>query len=222
MSEYEVATPKTRPRFRKRYLLLAAALITGVVLGLLLLSVFAHVAHAGQWDQLAAVLTGRRTRINADSPSVVDKIRQLSRLETVDYSIDKIVEGDKENPYLPNFLVGDKLMLVAHGEVIAGVDLSQFEANNIHVNGDAINVKLPDPQVLVTRIDDGGTRVYSRTTGLLVPADPNLESQVRVTAEQEITKAALADGILDKANQNARISIKALLSGLGFHSVDVH
>ena len=221
MSEYEVATPKTRPRFRKRYLLLAAALITGVVLGLLLLSVFAHVAHAGQWDQLAAVLTGRRTRINADSPSVVDKIRQLSRLETVDYSIDKIVEGDKENPYLPNFLVGDKLMLVAHGEVIAGVDLSQFEANNIHVNGDAINVKLPDPQVLVTRIDNGGTRVYSRTTGLLVPADPNLESQVRVTAEQEITKAALADGILGKANQNARTSIKALLSGLGFPSVDV-
>jgi Protein of unknown function (DUF4230) len=112
-------------------------------------------------------------------------------------------------------------MLVAHGEVIAGVDLGAFEARNIEVNGNAIHVKLPESQVLVTRIDNGRTRVYSRTTGLLVPADPNLESQVRLTAEQEITRAALADGILDKANQNARTSIKALLVGLGFHQVDV-
>src|ERR1700693_2193212 len=115
MSENEalgINTGQRTRQIRKRQLLLAAALAVGFVLGFLLLSVFAHIAHAGRWDQLAGVLTGRRTRINTDSPSVVDKIRQLSRLETVDYSIDKIVEGDKENPYLPNFLVGDKLMLV--------------------------------------------------------------------------------------------------------------
>jgi hypothetical protein len=197
------------------------ALILGAALGFVLFSVFTHVARTGVLDRVARMLTGRSTRIDISSPSVVEKIRQLSRLETVDYSIDKIVEGDRENPYLPNFLVGDKLMLVAHGEVIAGVDLGQLKAGDVSVNGEAVQVHLPEPQVLTTRIDNSRTRVYSRTTGLLVAADPNLESQVRMTAEQQFTQAALSDGVLDKARQNARTSVSALLYGLGFQKVKV-
>ncbi len=197
------------------------AVFLGMMLGLILFSVFTHVAKAGVWTKIAGILSGRATRIDTSSPSVVDKIRQLSRLETVDYSIEKIVEGDKENPYLPSFLVGDKLMLVAHGEVIAGVDLSQIKQGDVSVDGDTITVTLPPPQILATRLDNGRTRVYSRTTGVLLEPDPNLESQVRQTAEQQFTQAALDDGVLDKARQNARTGVTALLSGLGFHHVNV-
>jgi hypothetical protein len=105
--------------------------------------------------------------------------------------------------------------------VIAGVDLGQLKTGDVRVKGDAVQVRLPAAQVLTTRIDNGRTRTYSRTTGLLVSADLNLESQVRLAAEQQITQAALSDGILDKAQQNARTSVAALLSGLGFHTVDV-
>ena len=212
---------KHDPTSRRRFQVGALALALGVALGFVLLSVFAHVAHVGRWNQIATVLTGRGTRIDTSSPSVVEKIRQLSRVESVDYTMDKIVEGDRENPYLPNFLVGDKLLLVAHGEVIAGIDLGDLKSSDVSVNGDSVQVRLPAAQVLVTRIDNGSTRVYSRTTGLLVPADPDLESQVRLTAEQEIPRAALADGILDKAKQNARAGVTALLYGLGFHTVNV-
>ena len=75
--------------------------------------------------------------------------------------------------------------------------------------------------MLGTRLDNAHTRVYSRTTGLLVEADPNLESEVRLAAEDQFTRAALADGVLDKARQNARASVTALLRGLGFQTVDV-
>jgi hypothetical protein len=142
-------------------------------------------------------------------------------METVVYSLDKIVEGDRENAYLPGFLAGDKLLLVAHGEVIAGIDLAQLKAGDVQVKGDAVQVRLPPAQILTTRIDNGRTRVYSRMTGLLVAADPNLESEVRLAAEQQITQAALDDGILDKARANARTSVTALLYGLGFRTVDV-
>jgi hypothetical protein len=166
-------------------------------------------------------MTGRAAPLDTSSPSVVEKIRQLSRLETVDYSIDKIVEGARQNPYLPNFLAGDKLMLVARGDVIAGVDLSQLRASDVTVNGSHVQVRLPPAQLLGTRIDNGHTRVYSRTTGVLIEADPNLESEVRKAAEDQFTQAALADGVLDKARQNARASVSALLYGLGFKQVDV-
>jgi hypothetical protein len=173
------------------------------------------------WNRLAGMMTGRGMRVDTSTPAVVEKIRQLSRLETVDYSIDKIVEGSRQNPYLPNFLVGDKLMLVAHGDVIAGVDLSQLQASDVAVDGSHVRVRLPEAQVLSTRLDNAHTRVYSRSTGVLVEADPDLESEVRRAAEDQFTQAALADGLLDKAHQNARASVSALLRGLGFQRVDV-
>jgi hypothetical protein len=215
------ATSTSRPRRTRRLLVSLGTLVVGIVLGFLLISVFAHVAQTGLWSRVAGYVTGRSTSIDVSSPAVVEKIRQLSRLETVVYSLDKIVEGSRQYPYLPDFLVGDKLLLIAHGEVIAGVDLSQLNSGDVSVKGDAVRVRLPAPQVLTTRIDNGRTKVYSRTTGLLVNADENLESQVRVAAEQQITQAALSDGILDKARQNARTSVTALLYGLGFHTVDV-
>ena len=203
-------------------LLYLAALGTGVVLGLLTMMMISRVSQAGLWDRVAGFMTGRPVRFDVSSPAVVEMIRQLSRLETVEYSLDKIVEGERQSAYLPNFLDGDKLLLVAHGEVIAGIDLGQLKAGDVLVNGDTVHVRLPAAQILTTRIDNGRTRVYSRMTGLLVSSDPNLESDVRQTAEVQIAQAALDDRILEKARQNARASVTALLYGLRFRKVDVN
>jgi hypothetical protein len=214
---YQLEKPPAPRRTRRPVL----ALLAGIAIGVLLLALLGHEAHSGFLGRVAAVMVGRGTRIDTSAPTVVDRIRQLSRLETVQYSLDKIVEGDRENAYLPDFLVGEKLLLIAHGEVTAGVDLAELKPGDVSVHGDTVHVRLPAPEVLSTRIDNAKTRIYSRSTGLLVSADPNLETQVRQAAEQQMTQAALADGILDKARQNARTSVTTLLEGLGFKQVDV-
>ncbi|MGA9587511.1 MAG: DUF4230 domain-containing protein [Terracidiphilus sp.] len=207
---------------RGRRVLFLAASGAGVLLGFLLATmVFSRVSQEGLWHRIAGFITGRSVSLNVSSPTVVEMIQQLSRLETVEYSLDKIVEGERQSAYLPDFLAGDKLLLVAHGEVIAGIDLGQLKAGDVVVNGDTVHVHLPAAQIFTTRIDNSRTRVYSRTTGLLVTLDPNLESDVRKTAEQQIAQAASDDGILDKARQNARTSVTALLYQLGFRTVDV-
>jgi len=200
-------------------------LATGIILGILLFSLLAHIisaSHGVVWSRLATLLTGRAPSADISTPAVVEKIRKLSRLETVVYSIDKIVEGQRENSILPNFLVGEKLLLVAHGEVVAGIDLGQLQPSDLAIHGDSASVHLPAPQILSTRLDNKRTSVYSRTTGLIVTADPTLETAVRQAAEQQIADAAIADGILDKARQNAQANVTTLLYGLGFHTVDVH
>ena len=111
-----------------RRALFLAALGIGVLLGLLSMIVFSRVSRAGLWDRVVGFVTGRPVLFDVSSPTVVEMIRQLSRLETVEYSLDKIVEGERQSAYLPDFLAGDKLLLVAHGEVIAGVDLGQLNA----------------------------------------------------------------------------------------------
>ena len=104
--------------------------------------------------------------------------------------MDKVVEGARESVYLPNFLTGDKLLLVVHGQTIAGIDLSHLKAGDVHIDGRIVHIHLPDPEVFATTIDNAKTRVYSRETGLLVQADPNLESEVRAKAQQDLQKAA--------------------------------
>jgi hypothetical protein len=199
-----------------------AFLLVGAVFGAILLGFFAHKAEQGIWDKLASIATGRSKTEFRSQPSVVEKIRELKRLETVVYTMDKVVEGDRASLILPDFLAGDKILLIAHGEVIAGIDLSTLQPSNVAISGRNIRIQLPPAQVFSARLDSAQTRVYSRDTGLLVSADQNLETEVRQKAEQQIREGAIADGILDKATQNARNTVKSMLLSLGFESVEVN
>jgi len=167
-----------------------------------------------------SAVTGRTLNIDVSQPTVVDRIQRLQRLETVVYNMDKLVTGAKENAILPDFLAGDRLLMMVHGEVVAGIDFSNLKPGDVRVDGKQIHLHLPASQVFSTRIDSVKTRVYSRQTGLLVPTDPNLETQVRQEAERELQDAALADGILRNAQQNAASTVSSLLQGLGFEKID--
>jgi hypothetical protein len=166
-----------------------------------------------------SAVTGRSLSIDLSQPTVVDRIQRLQRIETVVYTMDKLVTGAKENPIFPDFLAGDRLLLMVHGEVVAGIDFSNLEPGDVRVNGKEVHLRLPAPQVFSTRLDSARTRVYSRQTGLLVPTDPNLETQVRQEAERQLQEAAMADGILRNAQVNAGATITSLLQGLGFEKI---
>ena len=167
-----------------------------------------------------SAVTGRTLSIDVGQPTVVDRIQRLQRLETVVYTMDKLVTGAKENPIFPDFLAGDRLLMLVHGEVVAGIDFSNLKPGDVKVDGRQIHLHLPAAQVFSTRIDSAKTRVYSRQTGLLVSTDPNLETQVRQEAERQLQEAALNDGILKNAQQNATSTISTLLQGLGFEKID--
>lgn len=201
----------------------AKSLLTGILAGILFATltvglVVWGVTGTGLVHLLRSYAHG--SVIHIDQPTVVRQIQQLQRLETVRFSMDKIISGEHQNPYLPKFLVGDRLLLVVHGEVIAGVDLSQLEPQNVSLHDRSISLRLPKSQILLTRIDNSRTRVYSRDTGLFSSPDPNLESQVRQEAERELQEAALQDNILKIADDNARTTLSALLRSLGFTNVE--
>jgi hypothetical protein len=160
------------------------------------------------------------TLIHIDQPTVVRQIQKLQRLETVSFTMDKIISGEHDSPYLPKFLVSDRLLLVVHGEVIGGVDLSKLQPADVVVQGQSISLRLPQAQILVTRLDNAQTRVYSRDTGLFSSPDPNLESEVRQEAERQLQEAAMQGDILKTADGNARSTISSVLQGLGFKKVD--
>jgi hypothetical protein len=214
-----VVTTPVRRRIGPGTILLAVFL--GLLLGAGALALFVREATYGIWDTVAAKITGRSLSINTSQPTVVDKIQKLSRLESVTYTMDKMVEGDRTSSILPDFLVGDKLLLNVHGEAIAGIDLSQLKPADVVVNGKSVRVHLPPAQIFVTALDNGKTRVFSRSTGFFVQADTNLETEVRAKAEEQLRDSALAAGILQIAHNNAAATVTRLLLSLGFEQVQV-
>lgn len=148
------------------------ALLTLVLVGTLLWSTGFGLS------RLMGMLRGERTSINVDQPTVVRQIQKLQRLETVSYTMDKIISGEHSNAYLPKFLVGDRVLLVVHGEVVAGIDLAGLRPGDVLVQGQKVSIHLPHAEVFSTRIDNARTRVYSRDTGLFSSPDPNLETEV--------------------------------------------
>jgi len=172
--------------------------------------------------RLMGIARGGSTIIKVNQPTVVRQIQQLQRLETVNYTMDKIISGEHDNPYFPKFLAGDRLLLVVHGEVIGGIDLGKVQPSDVSVRGRAISLRIPGAEIFTARINNAKTRVYSRDTGLFSSPDPNLESEVRDEAERQLQQAALQDGVLKAAEQNARSTLTGLLKGLGFEQVDIH
>jgi len=196
------------------------ALLAGILVGVAGVAVLSRQSESSLWSRMVGGLLGRSTRVDVSQPTVVNKIQQLQRLETVVYTMDKVVSGEKGSAILPDFLAGDKLLMIVHGEVVAGVDFSGLKSGDVSVNEKQVRLRLPAPQVFTTRLDNARTRVYSRQTGLLVPVDPNLESEVRQEAERQLQQAALAGGVLKTAQQNAQSTLRSLLQGLGFVTVE--
>jgi Protein of unknown function (DUF4230) len=207
------------PNYLGRFLGFALALILGAAC----FALFVRHATTGALGRIATLITGRTTTFDVSVPAVVEKIQRLNRLETVVYSLDTIVEGDRSSPILPDLLAGDHILLVVHGQSIAGIDLAQLKPEDVRIDAGthSIHVTLPASQLFVTTLDNQHTRVYARSTGLLVPVDQNLESDTRAKAQQQLQQAALTDGILDAARKNARATVTTLLYSLGFQQVDV-
>jgi hypothetical protein len=155
------------------------------------------------------------------SPVVVEGIQELDRLATVRWTESVVITRESGGTQLEQFLTGERVLLVATGEVEAGVDLAEIDEDEVRVDGDRVTVDLPEPQVLSSSLDEERTRVYDRDRGLLnLGADDVLVQEARQDAETEVVSTAEENGILETAERNAEESIRAFVTTLGFEEVE--
>lgn len=150
-----------------------------------------------------------------DPVTYINEIRALARLETIQYSVEKVITGETGGGTLAG-LFGDKILFVGHGTVIAGVDMEKLRPEHMRFENGVLTVQLPPAEIFIATLDNEKSYVYERDTGILTNPDPNLETQVRQVAEQEVLKAALEDGILEQAQINAEAYLLKFFNALGF------
>jgi hypothetical protein len=148
------------------------------------------------------------------SAALLQQVKTLSDLVTVQYVIEKVVILD-DVKWVPG-LGENRVLLVAHGIVKAGLDMGKLEPSCLAVSGRRITVKLPPVQITDVYLDEKQTRVVERSTGLLRFFDKDLEQNARQQAVDEIRLAARKSGILKDAEERARIQLKNLFEGLGY------
>lgn len=168
--------------------------------------------------QVAQLLNPTPT-IRPDPVTIVREVRSLARLETIQYSMEKVITAESGQG-LFGFLFGDRLLLVARGTVIAGVDLGKLGPQDVWLDeGGRVYLRLPEAEIFVATLDNETTYVYDRDSGLLTQGSVDLEAEARRAAEDEIRRAAIEDGILEQAQVNAEAFLYRFLRSLDFEDV---
>ena len=153
-------------------------------------------------------------------PVVVEGIKDLDQLATVRWTESVPVTKESGGDALDRLFNGEKVLVIATGNVEAGVDLGEIGKDDVSVNGESVTINLPEPQILSASLDEKKTSVYDRDfSPLNIRPDDDLVEEARRRAVQKIEDAARENGILDAAEQNARDSIRAFVTSLGFEKV---
>ncbi|MDD2920844.1 MAG: DUF4230 domain-containing protein [Anaerolineales bacterium] len=155
-----------------------------------------------------------------DPITYINNIRALARLETIQYSAEQVVTCQLNQEGILGYAIGDKLLFVGHGEVIAGIDMEKIQPGDMFLQGGKVVVKLPPAELFVVTLNNEKSYVYDRVTGPLAPTNVNLETACRQAAEDKIRSAVLEDGILNQAQANAEnYFYRFFTEQLGYDSV---
>ena len=159
---------------------------------------------------------------------VVERIQNMGRLETVKYTVEHVVEKEQEGRRILFVeLGGYRLLVVAYGEVVAGVDLTQVGPEDVKVEGSKVTVVLPSAEILSHKVDHDRTRIYKVEQDFLGEllgkneVDKDLLLALLAQAEKEIVAGAMEDGILQQAETSAQVMLTQFLRALGFTDVEV-
>jgi hypothetical protein len=173
-------------------------------------------ASNGLQTQVADLLHPTPTVI-PDPITYINQIQALARLETIQYSVEQVVTAEeRQGPFA--FLVGNTMLLQVHGTVVAGIDMQKLQPGDLKLQNGVLMVKLPAAEIFVTTLDESKSKIYNVQTGIFTAPDPGLVLPALQGAKDKITQAALDDGILKLAQQNAETYLTKFFAALGYQN----
>jgi len=146
-----------------------------------------------------------------NTATIVKQVQTLAELVTVKYVLEKVVILDDIKWYGEN-----RVLLLAHGIVKAGVDLQEIKPEDVRVEDKRIVLTLPRARITDVYLDDQKTRVVDRSTGLLRTFDKDLEQNARRQAVDDLRIAARSNRIYEDAEERARLQVANLFHHLGY------
>ncbi|WP_066363098.1 DUF4230 domain-containing protein [Neobacillus drentensis] len=158
------------------------------------------------------------------STSVVESIQKLATLATAQTHIKTTLSKEDNKLFgksIPLDIPGSKreLLMVASGEVTAGVDFENLTKRDITLdtNTKAIHITLPRATIVqAPSIDSKGIKAISDEGIFRSEVNRDEWFKFEDAAKQKIKKEAIESGLLKTAEDNARIALKEFFKNLNY------
>jgi len=133
-----------------------------------------------------------------------------------------VVERERERQGLSSLLGTDRVLLMAVGEVQAGVDLSRIEPEDVEIEGTRVRVAVPHAAVTSVELLPGETRIYDSERSWILSEYEGLETEALEQARVQLREEAQSsEGMMALADRVARLQLADLLYTLGFTEVEI-
>ncbi len=152
--------------------------------------------------------------------AVVQEIQQLERLETSSYSIQTVVTAERPGGFAG--IGHQKVLIIVHGTVTAGIDLSKLKPQDVTVSPDGkrVKLKLPEAEILSKYLDESRTDIYDFQTGLFTRPDASLITEAQRSGAGKVLQAACDDGIMARATTEGQHAVEQMLKLVGFDTIE--
>jgi len=195
-----------------------------MIWGIALLVLIAIVSGAACW--IGAAIPWPAAPAPTPTPIIpivnIQEIRQAAELATVKYMLSTDVTSTRVPDDIRQALgVKEEIVLIAYGEVAAGFDLSELEEGALWTDGTRVQLHLPAPKLLYTRLDNERTHVVYYQKTWLIEHDPHLEGEARQQAEEIIRQAALDGEVLQQAREYGQLFFENWFYSMGFTEVRI-
>ncbi|UOO83081.1 DUF4230 domain-containing protein [Uruburuella testudinis] len=143
---------------------------------------------------------------------VLTQIQNLNRLESTAFYIDTIIKTEKPGNWYALWQDSQTGLFMAHGRVVAGVDLNKLTAEHVNVVNDKIILSLPPVEILSVSLDN--LDVYDIKTGSLGlhPIDKSVFQTVQEQAKKQVLQSACKADILNHAQNQAQQQLETLFA----------
>lgn len=220
-----MSTAELPPR-RSSHSIGASGVVGFAVLGvfaLVAVLLVAVVALLAGWNPWSATTEDR------SAPVVLEQLRDLARYKAASGDFSELVDVETDARLLPDFVAGQRTLLIAVGTVDAEVDFSRLGGEYVTVSADGkdVEVRLPPAELSETRLDFDRTHVVNRDRGIIDRLSEALSSNARddqvlyQRASAQIEAAATRTQLRQRAEENTRLMLTSLLQGLGYEQVTV-
>ena len=162
-----------------------------------------------------------------NSPVTIESIRDMNRYVAAEGEFQVIVDIQQSRDNIPEFLYGERTVLVAVGRVDASVDSSQIADDDLEVSGTSVRLTLPPPSLSTPALDTERSYVLAHEAGVANRiADVFGGRQVDQMAlfhqaEQQITGAAEQSDLSARAQTNTTKMLTTLFNRLGYDRVTI-
>lgn len=150
-------------------------------------------------------------------------MKSIAQLMTMSSYDEVVVDSAKSlSTPIPGFgeeavAKSSQLVVIANGQIVAGVDLQELDEKKIYIDGDSVSVTLPAVKILDAIVNPSQYEIFIEENGW-EPAEVNT---LKVRARDLMIERSLRQGLLKKAGIKAKMIMENFLRSTGFKRISV-